>query len=145
VSGFNSASMKGLIVSPTFCTAAGIIDDNTPWAMSSASLLPDGVDEPHAGKDLVRSVTRNLLPTRRTSRRTRPLSGVQDIAFPSTTAMRGWKCGFTMQPAKLPQAILVEMWLAAENRPGAVEPITMGSALGPGAHNQATQTSGGGL
>ena len=149
ISGFNSASMKGLIVSPTFCTAAGLMDDYTPWGDVERVLYYLTEPTNHAvGKDLVRSVTRNLLPTLQDQPEDqRLLSGVQDVAFSfydGTAWLEMWDS--TMQAAKLPQAIKVELLLAPEETEQAPrEPITMVVPLCVQARtNQTSQASGGG-
>jgi type II secretion system protein J len=149
LSGFNSASMKGLIVSPAFCTAARMIDDNSPWGEVERVLyyLTESTNRT-VGKDLVRSVTRNLLPTLQDQPEDqRLLSGVQDVAFSfydGTAWQEMWDS--TQQPAKLPQAIKVELLLVPEETAQAPrEPITMVVPVWVQARtNQTAQASGGG-
>lgn len=150
VSGFNSASMKGLIVSPTFCTAAGTIDDTMPWGEVERVVYYLAEPTNHvAGRDLVRSVTRNLLPTLMDQPEDqRLLGGVQDVAFffyDGTAWLEMWDS--TLQPSKLPQAIKVEMLLASgATAPAPGEPITLVVPVWVQARtNQTTQASGGGL
>ena len=134
--------MKGLIVSPTFCTAAGIMDDNMPWGEVERVLYYLAEPTNHtAGRDLVRSVTRNLLPTLQDQPEDqRLLSGVQDVAFSfydGNAWLEMWDS--TMQTPKLPQAIKVEMQLVPEQTEQAPrEPITMVVPLWVQARTNAT-------
>jgi prepilin-type N-terminal cleavage/methylation domain-containing protein len=148
VSAFNSASMRGLIVSPSFCTATGIISDNAPWAEVERVLYYLAEPTNHTvGKDLVRSVTRNLLPTLQDQPEDqRLLSGVLDVAFSyydGTAWQEVWDS--TMQTTKLPQAIKVEVQLASQESEQVVwEPITLVVPLQVQARtNQTAQASGG--
>jgi prepilin-type N-terminal cleavage/methylation domain-containing protein len=150
-SAFNSASTKGIIVSPTFYTANGIISDNAPWGEVQRVLyfLAQPTNNT-VGRDLVRSVTRNLLPTLQDqSEDQRLLSGVQDVAFSfydGTSWLEVWDS--TQQSSKLPQAIKVEVLLAVEDTaPKVQEPITVVVPLQVQAEaqtNQTTQAGGGG-
>jgi len=69
--------------SPSFYTSRGVIDDSSPWAAVKrvSYLLLDGTNRAN-GKDLVRSVSRNLLPVLQDQAEQQWLmTGLQDIAF----------------------------------------------------------------
>lgn len=128
---FNAVSLKGRIVSPTFHTAVGMLSDQAPWAQVQRVLyyLAEPTNATAVGKDLMRSVTRNLLPplVEEPPEDQWLLSGVEDVVFwffDGTTWWETWDSA--QQTAKLPQAIKVELYLATD--PGqrvARPPVTL--------------------
>ena len=135
--------------SPTFYTSTGIIDETSPWAQVQkvSYLLVDPTNRV-AGRDLVRAITRNLLPVSDDVPVQQWLmGGVDGIAFyffDGSQWMDSWDS--TAQTAKLPLAIKVQIGLAAEaggrTPPAPVEFVV--PILVQGRTNQTQQTSGGG-
>jgi type II secretion system protein J len=84
---FQTSSLSNIVAgqsSPTFCTTSAMIDDTSPWSgiQRVSYLLVDSTNRT-GGRDLVRAVTRNLLPpvTQDPPDQRWPLSGVQALAF----------------------------------------------------------------
>jgi general secretion pathway protein J len=138
--------------SPDFYTASAVIDETTPWAevQKVAYLLVDPTNTV-AGKDLVRSVTRNLLPTLEEQPAQQWLmSGVEGIAFyfhDGTQWREAWDS--TTEEAQLPRAIKVQIHLAADTAAASQRlPIELVVVLdvrsGTNQLAQATQGGGGG-
>ena len=112
--------------SPDFYTSTGLIDETSPWAevQKVCYLLADSRDRT-AGQDLIRAVTRNLLPAMVVDEPAQQwlMSGVQSLKFfyydgtqwrdswDSTTA--NTTTGLTND---LPQAIKVQVQLASNER-----------------------------
>jgi prepilin-type N-terminal cleavage/methylation domain-containing protein len=148
-SAFNSASMKGLVVGPTFCTTVGSIDDTAPWGEVERVLyyLANPTNNT-PGKDLIRSVTRNLLPMAQDQPLDQwLLSGVQTVSFYFYDGNAwGETWDSTQQTAKVPQAIKVEIQLVSETpEPKLREPITLVVPVSvQAATNQTEQATGGG-
>lgn len=116
---FNAVSLKGRIVSPTFHTAVGILSDQAPWAQVQRVLyyLAEPTNATAIGKDLMRSVTRNLLPpvVEEPPEDQWLLSGVEAVVFWFFDGTSWWETwDSAQQTAKLPQAIKVELYLAAD-------------------------------
>jgi type II secretory pathway component PulJ len=148
-SSFNSVSAKGQIVSPTFATAAGIINDSQPWGEVERVLYYLAEPTNHAvGRDLIRSVTRNLLPTLPEQPVDQWLmSGVQEMAFTffdGSQWQETWDSSL-LSSNKLPQAIKLQLLLVpAETENQAREPITLVVPLiVQSGSNAAAQTTGG--
>jgi type II secretion system protein J len=105
--------------SPAFFTASGVLDDTLPWgAIERVTyyLAPSTNNTP--GKDLIRSVTRNLLPSMPEIPETQPLmSGLEGIFFTYYDGIQ-WRDYWdsTIESNKLPQGIKVELQLV--NEPG---------------------------
>ena len=113
-------------VSPDFYTSTGLIDETSPWAevQKVCYLLADSRDRT-AGQDLIRAVTRNLLPAMAVEEPAQQwlMSGVQSLKFfyydgtqwrdswDSTTAST--TTGLTNE---VPQAIKVQVQLASKER-----------------------------
>jgi prepilin-type N-terminal cleavage/methylation domain-containing protein len=152
--GTGTAIMPGQ-VSPNFYTATGIADETSPFAEIEkiSYLLTDSTNRT-AGRDLVRSVTRNLLPSLQEQPVQQSLmSGVQAMTFffydgsqwrntwDSTTADP--KTGLTNT---LPQAIKVQLALASEQTgrwtPAPIELIV--PVVVQARTNATSQASGGG-
>src|SRR5262249_47368167 len=69
---------------PEFYTASGTIDETAPWAeIQKVSYLLAASTNRAGGKDLIRAVTRNLLPTTGTEPPVEQwlMSGVEGLAF----------------------------------------------------------------
>lgn len=146
---FNAASLKGRIVSPTFHTAVGILSDQAPWAQVQRVLyyLAEPTNTAAVGKDLIRSVTRNLLPplVEEPPEDQWLLGGVEDVVFWFFDGTSWWETwDSTQQPAQLPQAIKVELYLAADPAQRVVRaPITLVVPIQvqPGTNQTATLNS----
>ncbi|MFM8470396.1 MAG: type II secretion system protein GspJ [Limisphaerales bacterium] len=116
-------------VSPDFYTLSGLIDNASPWpnVQKVAYLLVDSTKQTAMGKDLVRAVTRNLLPA----------SGIQEdpaeqVLLPDVAEVlfsyhngTDWQDTWdsTTASPKLPRAIKVQIQLAAEDRLSRQAPI----------------------
>ena len=142
-------------VSPNFYTATGIDDETSPFAeiQKVSYLLTDSTNRT-GGKDLVRSVTRNLLPSLQEQPVQQSLmSGVQMMIFlyyDGTQWRNTWdstiadtKTGLTNT---LPQAIKVQLALASERTgrlaPAPIELIV--PVVVQGRTNATSQANGGG-
>jgi len=138
--------------SPFFYTSTGALEDTTPWAdiqQVSYVLMPP-TNGLAAGKDLVRCVTRNLLPvtTPDPPEQERLLGSVQDIFFLFYDGLQWQNVWDSTQTTNtLPQAIKVLIQLLPdEGQQLAPPPVQLVVPLYvQGRTNQATQTSGGGL
>jgi general secretion pathway protein J len=104
--------------SPAFHTASMVLNDNSPW--SEVARVQYFLVEPTnnaPGKELFRSVTRNLLPTLHDEAESQfLLSGVESMFFFFYDGNQ-WRDYWdsTAEPGKLPQAIKVELVFASEN------------------------------
>jgi type II secretion system protein J len=116
---FNNAN-NAAQVSPQFYTATGTIDEYSPWAevQKVAYLLVDSTNST-LGKDLIRSITRNLLPP---AVEEPPLyqwlvGGIQEVVFYYYDGSQ-WRDSWdsTTEEVKLPSAIKVQINLAVEDR-----------------------------
>ncbi len=104
-----------------FYTTTGVINDNEPWGdiQKVTYQLADPADRLHAaGQDLVRSVTRNLLPTTTIEEPAEQwlLGNVETLEFAcydGTDWRDTWDT--TMADSGLPQAIRVRLLLATTN------------------------------
>lgn len=113
-------SGQGKPVSPIFYTNTGLIDDRSRWAEIQKVIYylrtpTNQVSAP--GLDLVRTVTRNLLPaTQEQFEDQWLLGGVEQLTFTyydGTQWQTSWNS--TNQVSVLPRAIKVELLLASEN------------------------------
>jgi hypothetical protein len=135
--------------SPAFYTASGIIQDNLPWGeveRVSYSLMAPTNNTP--GKDLVRTVLRNLLPTLQEQPETQTLmSGVDTIRFSFYDGVQ-WReyWDSTIETNKVPLGIKVELQLTGD--PGSRSANTPVELVVPvillAGTNEVAQTSGGG-
>jgi hypothetical protein len=135
---------------PAFFTASGMIEDNSPWGdvqRVSYFLAPPTNNTP--GKDLIRSVTRNLLPVVQEQPENQWLmSGLQSIAFSFYDGIQ-WReyWDSTVETNKLPQGIKVQLQLVGgptdRMRPMPIE-VVVPVLLQPGT-NQTAEASGGEL
>jgi len=141
-------------ISPNFYTATGIADETSPFGeIQRVSYLLTDSTNGTAGKDLSRSVTRNLLPSLQEQSAQQPLlSGVQTVSFffyDGTQWRNTWDS--TIADAKtgltntLPQAIKVQLALVSERTgrfaPAPIElvvPVVIQART-----NDTTQASGG--
>jgi len=137
--------------SPEFFTASGSIDETSPWAdvqKVSYALVPS--NDRRAGLDLIRAVTRNLLPAGRMEVPAQQwlLSGVQTIGFAyfDGNQWRAWWDSTGADPTSgqtnaIPQAIKVQIQLASQEAAGRLSPVELVVPIMVQA--SAGQTSGG--
>ena len=109
--------------SPDFYTSTGFIDPTSPWGeiQRVSYVLTEPADRNAAGRDLIRAVTRNLLPATVIEEPARQwlMSGVQGVTFyyyDGTQWRDSWD-STTPDPTSgltnnLPQAIKVQIQLA---------------------------------
>lgn len=107
-------STAGQQVGPDFYTATGAINDAVPWAdIQKVTYYLAEPTNNAAGKDLIRSVSRNLLPVLTDQPEQQWLmSDVQDVTFlfyDGTEWVNSWDS--TTQETPLPQAIKVQIQL----------------------------------
>lgn len=116
--GLATAVMPGQS-SPEFTTSNGAIDDNSGWSdIQRVSYQLVNSTNGNAGRDVVRVVNRNLLPTvQQTSEQQPILSGVQSVFF-SFHDGTVWKdiWDSTNEVLRLPRAIRVRIEMASEER-----------------------------
>jgi len=115
-------STAGQQVSPDLYTATGNINDTAPWGdIQKVTYYLAEPTNNTAGKDLLRSVSRNLLPVLTDQPEQQWLmSGVQDVTFlfyDGTQWVNSWDS--TTQETPLPQAIKVQIQLVS----GRTEPV----------------------
>ena len=108
-----------------FCTSTGVIKDGEPWGdiQEITYELRNPVERTSsgAGKDLIRSVTRNLLSTTGLEPEDQWLMGnVQTLEF-SCYDGTGWQPSWdtSLGNTNLPSAVLVRILLAADSTPNA--------------------------
>jgi len=116
------SATTGQQVSPDFYTATGAINDATPWGdIQKVTYYLAEPTNNAAGKDLLRSVSRNLLPVLTEQPEQQWLmSGVQDVTFlfyDGTEWVNSWDS--TTQETPLPQAIKVQIQLVT----GQTQPV----------------------
>jgi type II secretion system protein J len=143
--------------SPDFYTSTGLIDETSPWAevQKVCYLLADSRDRA-AGQDLIRAVTRNLLPVMAVDEPVQQwlMGGVQSLKFfyYDGTAWRDSWDSTAANPTTgltndLPQAIKVQLQLASNERgrprslSAPVELVV--PVVVQGRSNQTAQASGG--
>lgn len=136
--------------SPAFFTATGILQDSFPWGeveRVSYFLAPPTNNTP--GKDLIRSVTRNLLPVLQEEVENQWLmSGLDSMLFYFYDGIQ-WREDWdsTVEVGKLPRGIKVELQLAQDEtervRRAPIE-LVIPVMLQAGT-NSAAQSSGGAL
>jgi len=145
-----SSQHDGEQCGPTFYTASGTIDDLSPWSeMRKVTYYLQSPTNQSEGLDLVRSVTRNLLPvTTEEYVDQRLLSGVERLDFQfydgnqwvdewdSTTAS-------STGLSSVPGGIRVQLWMAQTNRGAISEPaIEMVIPIAVNATNTTENTTG---
>ncbi len=144
--------------SPDFYTSAGIIDETSPWAeiQRVSYVLADPTSRDATGKDLVRTVTRNLLPATVEDEPAQQwlMGGVQGMVFSyyDGTQWRDSWDSTTADPTtgltnNLPRAIKVQIQLASQ-QPGralfAAAPIELVVPIVVQARTNKTQVASGG-
>ena len=133
-------------VSPYFYTATGLLEDDLPWGeVQKVCYFLAQPTNNTLGRDLIRTVTRNLLPALQDEPEDQWLmSGVEDVLisyYDGTQWIETWDS--TTETNKLPQAVKVELQLA-ENESGRVtqQPIQLLVPLAPQVGtNQTAQSS----
>jgi type II secretion system protein J len=111
--------------SPDFYTTTGLIDETSPWAeiQKVSYILVDSTNRTAAGRDLIRAVTRNLLPATLEEPPAQQwlMSGVQGLSFyyyDGTQWRDSWDStvpdAVTGLTNTLPQAIKVQIQTAPE-------------------------------
>jgi prepilin-type N-terminal cleavage/methylation domain-containing protein len=143
----SAASLQGM-ASPAFYTSVGLLSDAAPWGeVEKVSYFLADATNHAVGRDLVRSVTRNLLPTLQEQPSEQLLmSGVDRLFFSfydGTQWREDWDS--TTATTKLPLAIKVELELAVEETdPSPPPPIQLVVPLMvQGRTNQTAQATGG--
>jgi len=114
--GQTASGLAGLQVSPTLYTATGAVDQTSPWAeiQKVTYFLVDPTNDV-PGMDLLRSVTRNLLPVMQEESDDQWLmGGVEDVVFLYYDGMQWidtWDS--TSSETNLPMAIKVQIEMTA--------------------------------
>ncbi|MEY4198263.1 MAG: Type secretion system protein [Verrucomicrobiota bacterium] len=128
IGGVSDSSMP---VSPDFHTLSGLVDADTPWpSMQRVSYrLADSTNLTAVGKDLVRAVTRNLLPTlvEAAPQEQLLLQGVEEVLFfyhNGTDWQESWD-STADETKKLPRAIKVQLLMATADRAAQQSPIEL--------------------
>jgi len=144
--------------SPDFYTTTGFIDQTSPWAeiQRVSCVLVDPAKRAAAGKDLIRAVTRNLLPATAEEQPAQQwlMSGVQGLAFYYYDGAQ-WRDSWDSTSAdpmtgttnRLPQAIKVQILLASQPGGRALPlsaPIELVAPIVAQAPTDQTQTASGG-
>ena len=132
--------------SPALHTSTGQVDETSPWGdTQTVTYYLSPSTNGSAGKDLIRAVTRNLLPTvQQQSSYTTLMGGLQSIFFlyhDGAQWLDTWDS--TTQEMPLPRAIKVQLVLAAEpGRPAkpALELVVPIFAQGPTNQTSGTQS-----
>jgi prepilin-type N-terminal cleavage/methylation domain-containing protein len=112
--------------SPEFYSTTGVIDETSPWSqVQKVSYYLTPSTNGTAGRDLIRSVTRNLLPSFQEQPVQLPiLSGVENIYFQYHDGTQ-WKDTWdsTSETAsRLPTAVRVQIHMAAVERGKMIPP-----------------------
>lgn len=144
-----TSAAGGRRVSPDLYTASANLGDTLPWSevqKVSYSLLPS--TNGSAGLDLVRTLTRNLLPALTEEPESQWLmAGVQDVVFQFYDGTQ-WRDAWdsTTETTPLPQAIKVQISLVPENNgPTRQSPVELLVPIMVQARtNQVASASGGG-
>ncbi len=114
----NRANLPGAVVSPELYTATGIIDDQRPWGeiVRVTYYLADPTNN-SPGRDLVRAVTRNLLPIVEDQPEHQWLLGgvdhLQFLFFDGLDWIEVWDSTTAATP--LPSALKIQLWLTSTN------------------------------
>ena len=147
-----SLSHYGAQCGPTFHTASGTLTEFEPWSeMRKVTyyLMPSTNNAP--GLDLVRSVTRNLLPVATEEYIDQTLmSGVDDLQFlfyNGTQWVEDWDSSATTsssQSSSVPQAVRVLLTLVNQDGVVSQNPIEMVVPVVVGAATNAASSTGGG-
>lgn len=132
IQGSGSAGALAGQVSPDFYTMSGVMDDQAPWpsVQKVAYLLVDSTNRNAVGKDLIRAVTRNLLPVSGVTEEPVEqllLPDVSEVAFTyhdGTQWQETWDSASSNSVA-LPLAIKVQIQLASAERTGLQPPVEL--------------------
>lgn len=119
-------------VGPSFYTSSGLPESGTPWpaVQKVAYLLVDSTNRNALGKDLLRSVTRNLLPAGSVEEEPTEQLLLTDVAeatffyHDGTDWQESWD-STADETKKLPRAIKLQLQLAAEDRASQPPPIQL--------------------
>ena len=157
---FQTTSLSNMVAgqsSPTFCTTSATMDDLSPWSeiQRVSYVLVDSTNRSSGGRDLVRAVTRNLLPSVAQDQPDQQwlLSGVQALVFQYHDGSQ-WRDSWdstvadsvTGETNTLPKAIKVQLELYSEVR-GRVQPPPIELVVPVVVHsrtNEVQQAAGGG-
>lgn len=137
----------GLRVSPDIFTCTGIIDDTSPWAevrkVAYFLVMPTN-DTP--GKDLIRSITHNLLPvTTDEPAQQWLMSGVEKMALQFYDGLTWTETWDSTTATNLPRAIKVQITLAqADNSRSTLAPVEFIVPVMVQARTNSTQQATGG-
>jgi prepilin-type N-terminal cleavage/methylation domain-containing protein len=124
------ANLPGAVVSPELYTATGIIDDQRPWGeiMRVTYYLADPTNN-SPGRDLIRAVTRNLLPIVEDQPEHQWLLGgvdhLQFLFFDGLDWIDVWDSTTAATP--LPSALKIQLWLTSDD-PAAPGPTRSNSS-----------------
>lgn len=127
-----STSGQTAQVSPDFYTLSGLLDTSSPWpnVQRVAYLLVDSTNRNALGKDLIRAVTRNLLPAggfEEVPAEQLLLTDVEDVFFlyhDGTDWVESWD-STADDTMKLPRAIKVQIQFASESRANLQPPVEL--------------------
>lgn len=119
-------------VSPDFYTLSGLLDTSSPWpnVQKVAYLLVESTNRNALGKDLIRAVTRNLLPAggfEEVPVEQLLLTDVEDVFFlyhDGTDWVESWD-STADDTMKLPRAIKVQIQFASESRASLQPPVEL--------------------
>lgn len=144
----NRANLPGAVVSPELYTATGLINDQRPWGEIArvTYYLADPTNN-SPGRDLVRAVTRNLLPIVEDQPEHQwLLGGVDDLRFLFFDGLdwsETWDSTTAATP--LPSALKIQLWLTA-TEPGRArsDPIELVVPLLVQAGTNQTESAAGG-
>lgn len=138
--------------SPEFYTTTGAIDETSPWSeLQKVAYYLTPATNASTGNDLIRSVTRNLLPSFQDQPVVTPLlTGVQSIFFQyhdGSQWMDSWDSTSTTT-ARLPAAVRVQIVRSVADRQATVRPpieiVVPVTVYGGTNSTTATGTTGGG-
>ena len=99
-----------------FCTTSAVLDDTQPWSeVQKISYFLDGTASAGGGRDLIRAVTRNLLPATSTADSDKQwlLGNVRNLAFTFYDGATWTDSWDSTTKTNLPRAIKVQVELAA--------------------------------
>ena len=145
------ASGQAAQVSPDFYTLSGLLDTTSPWpnVQKVAYLLVDSTNRSALGKNLIRAVTRNLLPAggfEEAPVEQLLLTDVEDVFFlyhDGTDWVDSWD-STADETMKFPRAIKVQIQLAAETRASQQAPLELVVPIVVEASTNSTSVTSGG-
>ena len=130
--------------SPVFTTSNGHVDDSTYWGdVQKISYYLANSTNGGVGRDLIRNVTRNLLPVMQADNDPQPiLNGVQSIFFYYHDGSQWKEIWTTNETLRLPRAIKVQILMASAERGVAPPPPleVIASLVDAGTNTTATAT-----